>query len=66
MYFPAYEKVSGSIKSFLFAAFLHPYNGWFVLSGPLVEPFIFAGDIWRLKGPYISNFSVIAGRGFLP
>lgn len=27
------------------------------------SPFIF-GDIWRLKGPYISNFTIIVGRVF--
>lgn len=52
------------IKSYLFAAFLYPYNGWFVLSSLEVKPFIF-GDIWRLKGPYISDFCIIVGF-FLP
>lgn len=51
------------IKSYLFAAFLYPYNGWFVLSSLEVKPFIF-GDIWRLKGPYISNFCIIVGQVF--
>lgn len=57
------QKVSKGIKSYLFAAFLYPYNGWFVLSSLVVKPFIF-GDIWRLKGPYISNFCVIVGQVF--
>lgn len=51
------------IKSYLFAAFLYPYNGWFVLSSLVVKPFIFE-DIWRLKGPYMSNFCVIVGQVF--
>lgn len=53
------------IKSYLFAAFLHPYNGWFVLPRLEVKPFIFAG-FWRLKGPYISNYCIIAGQFFVP
>lgn len=53
------------IKTYLFAAFLYPYNGYVVLSSLEVKPFIF-GDIWRLKGPYISNFCIIAGQLFLP
>ena len=59
--FLSVKRFQESIKSFLFAAFLYPYNGWFVLSSPVVKPFIF-GDIWRLKGPYISNFCVIVGQ----
>ena len=51
------------IKSYLFAAFLYPYNGWFVLSSLEVKPFIF-GDIWRLKSSYISNFCIIVGQVF--
>ncbi len=59
-----------SVKRFLWvsrAAYLlhsfYPYNGRFVLSNLVAKPFIF-GDIWRLKGPYISNFCVIAGQVF--
>lgn len=63
VYFSVCQKVSMGIKSYLFAAFLYPYNGRFVLSRLVVKPFIF-GDIWRLKSPYISNFCVIAGRVF--
>lgn len=63
VYFPVCQKVSKSIKSYLFAAFLYPYNGWFVLSSLVVKPFIL-GHIWRLKGPYISNFCVIFGQVF--
>lgn len=51
------------IKSYFSAAFLHPYNGWFVLSSLEVKPFIL-GDIWRLKGAYISDFCIIAGLVF--
>lgn len=32
---------------------------------PAGKAFYFWGDIQRLKGPYISNFSVIVGQGFL-
>lgn len=34
-----------------------------MLFGLEVRPFIF-GDIWRLKGPYISNFFIIVGQVF--
>lgn len=64
VYFSVCQKVSKNIKSYLFAAFLYPYNGWFVLSSLVVKPFIFR-DIWRLKGPYcISPISVIFGQVF--
>lgn len=51
------------IKSYLFSAFLYSYKGWFVLASLKVKPFIL-GDIWRLKGPYIHNFSIIVGQVF--
>lgn len=66
--FLAYEKVSGSIKSFLFAAFLHPYNGWFVLSpGLLGKPFIFfgwGGVYLEIKGPIYLQFLRYCRTGF--
>lgn len=55
------SKGSYGIKSYLFAAFLYPHNGWFVRSSLAVKPFII-GDISRLKGPYISNFCIIVGQ----
>ena len=55
------SKGSYGIKSYLFAAFLYSHNGWFVRSSLEVKPFII-GDIWRLKGPYISNFCIIVDQ----
>lgn len=58
-----WRKDSMGIESYLFSTFLYSYKGWFVLSWLKVKPFIF-GDTWRLKGPYISNFSIIVGQVF--
>lgn len=61
VYFSVRQTASLGIKGYLFGAFLYAYNRWFVRHSPEVKPFIF-GDIWRLKGPYISNFCIIVGQ----